>query len=133
MDYLDMQYNLSDGEEDDIPTWAAFNIPTDGDDRGERISGPVSLRKAMSIVRGGRYHLLIWNNCFGSGPHIAPEAHKLYKSLYREGFDTNPVVVLMEVLKGVGVKEATATCSSFALGLKYIRYIGKLFFALNTR
>lgn len=94
----------------------------------------ISLEEAIGLVREGYYALVVWNGCYGGGPHLSNEGSKLSETLGKEGFDLDGDVILMEVLKRLGPEKATGPCSAFRLGLiekRCERYIGKFTYMWN--
>ncbi|KAL5510951.1 hypothetical protein ACEPAG_4708 [Sanghuangporus baumii] len=83
----------------------------------------VSLEEAMNPVRDGSYCLVVWNETHGGDPCLSAKGDALYNRLKEEEFDCNPQVVLMEVLRRLGPKEATRQHAAFALGLVEKRYV----------
>ena len=78
----------------------------------------VNYDDAMTMLDSGAYELVIYNSCYGGGPHLSEKGKHLFKVLQGDQPNTpNSLQLQLKVVHELGVTVASGSYSQFAFAL----------------
>jgi hypothetical protein len=88
----------------------------------------VSYDDALRMLASGAYELVVYNSCYGGGPHLSEKGKQLFETLRGDQPDAPESLLELKVTKELGVKVASGKNSEFAFALvrqglgKYVNF-----------